>query len=125
MAEEGIVIQSGQPIIGMAYGKQSLMVPVGVNYARFLANTAMSAISAKSGATGDWLAGILISPTSTTVGQVFIQDGSSSANSALILGNGTLADLKPFYVPLGIRSTQGSWQMSTSAGVVALAVGAF
>jgi hypothetical protein len=126
MSEEFTVVQSGEPMLGMAYGKKGQMVPVGTNYINFLANNSLSPLAVSSGALGDWLAGILVTPSSTTVGQIWIQDGPSSAFSALVLSAGTLADIKPFYIPIGARSAQGSWRLSTSAGVAnVMALGAF
>jgi hypothetical protein len=127
MAEQGINMFAAQPISGIGQANaKTVFVPAGVNYINFLANNSLSPLSVSSGALGDWLAGVLVTPSSTTVGQIWIQDGPSSAFSALILSAGTLSDIKPFYIPIGARSVNGSWRLSTSAGVAnVMALGAF
>ncbi len=76
-----------------------------------------------TGAVGDFLAGLLIVPATTGAGTVAIKDGSNSAINVFVTG--TLADLKPHWIPLGIYSVQGAWQVTTGANVSVIAVGRF
>jgi hypothetical protein len=79
-----------------------------------------------TGATGDYLAGVLIVPGTTAAGAVSIKDGSGSAIS-IFAGGGTtaLTALIPFFVPLGIKSTSGAWKVTTGTNVTAIGVGNF
>lgn len=76
-----------------------------------------------TGAAGDLLAGLLIVPATTGAGTVAIKDGGGSAINVFVAG--TLADLKPHWIPLGIKSTAGAWKVTTGANVSVIAVGKF
>lgn len=76
-----------------------------------------------TGAAGDQLAGLLIVPATTGAGTVSIKDGSGSGINVFVTG--TLADLTPIWLPLGIRSTSGAWKVTTGANVSVIAVGSF
>jgi hypothetical protein len=77
------------------------------------------------GATGDYLAGVLIVPASTSPGAVTIKDGAGGAITIFAGGATSVSNLVPFYVPLGYVSTAGAWQITTGANVSALAHGNF
>lgn len=77
-----------------------------------------------TGGSGDYLAGVLIIPGTTGAGSVSIKDGSGSSIT-IFTGGGTLADLKPFMVPLGLFSTSGAWKLTTGADVTAIGIGKF
>jgi hypothetical protein len=79
-----------------------------------------------TGATGDYLAGVLVIPGTSAAGVVQIKDGSGSAIT-IFAGGGTtaLADLKPFMVPLGLYSTSGAWKVTTNTNVTAIGIGKF
>lgn len=76
-----------------------------------------------TGAVGDYLAGLLIVPATTGAGTVAIKDGSNTAINVFVTG--TLADLRPIWIPLGIYSVQGAWQVTTGTNVSVIAVGRF
>ena len=76
-----------------------------------------------TGAVNDLLAGLLIVPAATTAGTVAIQDGADTAINVFVTG--TLADLTPIWLPLGIRSRTGAWSVTTGASVSVIAVGSF
>jgi hypothetical protein len=79
-----------------------------------------------TGATGDYLAGVLIIPGTTAAGAVSVKDGAGSAISVFAGGGTTaLSALIPFFVPLGIKSRAGAWKITTGANVTAIAVGNF
>lgn len=81
-----------------------------------------------TGAAGDYLAGVLIVPGTTSPGAVTLKDGSSSPDVGITLftGGGTsVSNLVPFFVPLGIKSVVGSWRLTTGSNVTAIAVGNF
>jgi hypothetical protein len=79
-----------------------------------------------TGASGDYLAGVLIVPASAAAGAVSIKDGSGSSIT-IFEGGGTTAlpTLAPITVALGIYSTSGAWSITTGANVSAIGIGDF
>ena len=78
-----------------------------------------------TGATGDYLAGVLIVPATTSPGAVAIKDGAGSAITIFTGGASSVSNLVPFFVPLGIKSGAGAWQVTTGSNVSAIGVGNF
>lgn len=78
-----------------------------------------------TGATGDYLAAVLIIPATTSPGAVSIKDGSGSAITIFTGGASSVSNLVPFSVPLGIVSTGGAWKVTTGANVSAIGSGKF
>lgn len=78
-----------------------------------------------TGATGDYLAGVLIVPATTSPGAVSVKEGSGSAIVIFTGGPTSVSNLVPFFVPLGIKSTAGAWKLTTGSAVSAIGVGAF
>lgn len=79
-----------------------------------------------TGAVGDYLAGLLIVPATTAAGNISIIDGNGSNISVFVTG--TLADLTPIYLPLGIKcvnATTPGWKVTTGANVSVIAMGSF
>lgn len=93
-------------------------------YETVAASQTTQAIGA-TGATGDYLAGLLVIPATTSPGAVAIKDGSGTAITVFTGGSSSVSDLVPFFIPLGIKSTSGAWQVTTGANVSAIAVGNF
>lgn len=81
-----------------------------------------------TGASGDYLDGVLIIPGTSAAGIVQIKDGSNAAIT-IFQGGGTTAlpTLAPFYVPIGAISSGGAggWKVITNTNVTAIAVGNF
>ena len=78
------------------------------------------------GAKGDILERLIIVPETTGAGTVAIQDGDGTAINVFVAG--TLSDLHPLIIPLGIRcvnSTTPGWSITTGANVHVIAVGRF
>jgi len=77
-----------------------------------------------TGATGDYLAGVLIVPATTSPGNVIILD---NATSITIFAGGALSvvDLKSFFVPLRMTSVSGAWKITTGANVSVIGIGNF
>jgi hypothetical protein len=84
-------------------------------------NQAMGA----TGAVGDFLKGVLIIPTTTSPGNLQIKDGANSAITIFAGGATSVPNLIPLWVPLGVRSTNGAWQITTGANMSAIGVGNF
>lgn len=78
-----------------------------------------------TGATGDFLYSVLIIPATTSPGAVQIKDGSGSAITIFTGGATSVADLKPFSVPIGAKSLSGAWKLTTGANVSAIGFGDF
>lgn len=78
-----------------------------------------------TGAAGDYLAGVLIVPATTSAGQVQIKDGADAAITIFVGGTSSVTSLVPFMVPLGLVSISGAWQVTTGAAVSAIGVGNF
>jgi hypothetical protein len=78
-----------------------------------------------AGATGDFIAGVLIIPAVAAAGVVTLLDGSTSI--PLFVGGGTTAlpNLMPVYVPLNLFSVGGPWKITTGANVSCIASGSF
>lgn len=77
-----------------------------------------------SGAAGDVIAGILVVPATTSPGNVLLLDNATSI-TVFTGGASSVADLKPFWVPLGIKSASGPLKITTGANVSCIAVGDF
>lgn len=77
-----------------------------------------------TGAIGDLLAGVLIIPATTSPGAVSIEDGAT--NIPIFTGGASsVTNLVPFFVPLGIKSVAGGWEITTGANVAVIGVGNF
>lgn len=75
------------------------------------------------GKLGDVIERLIIVPATTGAGAVDIQDGAGTAFN--VFATGTLADLSPIVVNLGIRSRAGAWSVTTGANVSVIAIGRF
>lgn len=72
-----------------------------------------------TGAAGDYIAGILVTPSATTLGVVTLIDGAVSY--PLVIG-GTYT-MQPFYIPLGMTSQSGKWTITTGVGLSVVVLG--
>lgn len=77
-----------------------------------------------TGATGDYLIGLLVVPATTTPGAVTLLD-NATAISVFVGGASSVSNLVPFFIPLGARSVNGAWKVTTGANVSVIAVGNF
>lgn len=86
-----------------------------------------TAVLGQQGASGDYLASLLIVPATTAAGAVTITDGPGGTAITVFAGGATtaLTTLTPIPVPLGIVSTGGGWRVTTLGNVSAVAVGKF
>lgn len=78
-----------------------------------------------TGATGDYLSGLLIVPATTSPGAVSIKDGGGAAITVFAGGAGSVGFLVPFFVPVLSKSTAGAWSVTTGANVSVFATGNF
>jgi hypothetical protein len=90
-----------------------------------VAASASDQVLGASGATGDYLSGLLIVPATTSPGAVSIKDGAGSAITVFTGGASAVSNLVPFFVPVGAKSGAGAWKVTTGSNVSAIGVGDF
>lgn len=78
-----------------------------------------------TGASGDYLSGLLVIPATTSPGVVQIKDGSNSAVTVFTGGASSVSNLVPFFIPMGTYSVSGAWQVTTGANVSVRGIGNF
>ena len=111
--------------VGLAPSTSMLGHVGGTDYTG-VGSSATNTMLGATGAAGDYLGGIVIIPGTTAAGAVSVKDGALTAFT-IFAGGGTtaLTSLIPFFVPIGAKSTNGGWQVSTGANVTAVGVGDF
>lgn len=77
-----------------------------------------------SGATGDYIAGVLVIPATTSPGNVLLLDNATSI-TVFTGGATSVSNLVPFFIPLGIYSVSGAWKLTTGANVSCIGIGNF
>jgi hypothetical protein len=77
-----------------------------------------------AGALGDVIAGVLVTPLTTTPGVVTLLDNATSI-PLFVGGASSVSNLTPFFIPLGMKSVSGAWKLTTGANVSAIAIGNF
>jgi len=97
--------------------------PQGVEYETVAASQTGQALG-PAGAVGNYIAGVLVIPATTTPGVVTLLDGATSI-PLFVGGASSVSNLVPFYVPLGMVSVSGAWKLTTGANVSAIAMGSF
>ena len=96
----------------------------GQEYETVAASQTGQVLGAGSGATGDFIAGILVVPASTSPGAVTLIDNATSI-TVFAGGTNSVLTLHPFYIPLGIKSVSGKWSLTTGASVSCVIGGNF
>jgi hypothetical protein len=96
----------------------------GTEYETVAASATDQALGA-TGATGDYLSGVLVVPATTSPGAVSIKDGAGSAITIFTGGATSVSNLVPFFVPVGAKSGAGAWKVTTGSNVSAIGVGDF
>lgn len=85
-------------------------------------------IMGATGAVGDYLAGVLIVPATTSPGAVSIKDGNGSGITIFTGGASSVASLHSFYLPIGAKclaATTPGWKITTGSNVSAVGFGTF
>jgi len=77
-----------------------------------------------AGAIGDYLSGLLVTPATTSPGQVLILDNATSI-TVFTGGASSVSNLVPFFIPIGAKSVSGAWKVTTGANVSVIGVGNF
>lgn len=99
------------------------------DYASFPASTAHGLVGpAGHGYQGDVIGSIMVIPSSTSAGSVWLSDGFPNYptyGSMPIYTTGTLSDLKPFTIPVNMRSHNAGFYITTGASETVLINGRF
>lgn len=98
------------------------VVTAGSEYETVAASQTNQTIGA-TGAAGDLLELVVCIVSTAATSQVQIKDGSGTAIT--ILPNNVGGGIGTYVIPLGLRSVNGAWQITTAAGVAVLATGDF
>lgn len=77
-----------------------------------------------TGATGDYIAGVLVVPATTSPGNVLLLDNATSI-TIFTGGASSVSNLVPFFIPLGLISVSGAWKITTGANVSCIGIGNF
>src|SRR5262245_29702518 len=101
------------------------VVQAGFDY-ETVAASQTAAVLGTTGSTsgGDYLAGLLVVPATTSPGAISILDGATSI-TVFTGGATSVSSLVPFLIPLGIFSLGGPWKVTTGAAVSVIAIGEF
>ena len=78
-----------------------------------------------TGAIGDYLSHVIVSPATAGCGVVTIMDLTTEIAAFPGGGVTALTNLIPFIIPIGTTSQNGAWKITTGANVKCVAVGNF
>ncbi len=93
-------------------------------YQAVAAGQTAAVVKNAAGESGDYISRLLVIPATTSPGNVLLLDGASSI-TLFAGGASSVADLKPFEIPLEMSSKNGSWKITTGANVSVLCIGRF
>lgn len=94
---------------------------IGTDYETVAAGQTAQTIG-PTGSAGDYLSHVVLQPATTGAGTTTILDNTTVIYTYT---SGTLSDLSPKTVPIGAKSRNGPWKITTGANMAALAVGKF
>lgn len=129
-----VIAQAGSSVIGKVgvdqttFGTTNGVVSAAVNYQAVAASQTAATLQTSTGATGDYLSHCTIYPASTSPGAVTVFDSTNTAaNSAVLFAGGasSASNLVPFAVPVGAKSVNGAWKVTTGASVSVVCEGKF
>lgn len=110
-----VVIASDQAAVKVKNGQ--------AEYETVAASATAQALGA-TGGTGDYIAGVLVVPATTSPGAVTLLDNATSI-TIFTGGASSVSNLVPFYIPLGANSVSGAWKLTTGTNVSCIAFGDF
>lgn len=104
-------------------------IAAGNDYAAVAASTNAQALTradgGQGGAVGDYLSHLLIVPAAAGCGVVTLLDGGTTVWTFPGGGTTALPTLAPIPVPVGAKSVNGAWKITTGANVAVMAIGNF
>lgn len=77
-----------------------------------------------TGATSDYISGLLVIPATTSPGAIALLDNATSI-TVFTGGASSVSNLIPFFIPLGIKSVSGAWKVTTGTNVSVIGIGSF
>lgn len=110
--------------VTIASNQSAVAVKNGGSEYEKVAASATAQVLGATGGTGDYIAGILVTPETTTPGVITLLDNAVSI-PIFVGGASSVSNLVPFYVPLGLISVSGAWKITTGANVSAVGIGDF
>jgi len=110
-----VAIASNQSAVAVKNGQ--------AEYEAVAASATAQALGA-TGGTGDYIAGVLVVPATTSPGAVTLLDNATSI-TIFTGGASSVSNLVPFYIPLGANSVSGAWKLTTGTNVSCIAFGDF
>jgi hypothetical protein len=96
--------------------------PIGQQYETVAASQTAQVLGV-AGKIGDYLEGLVIVVATSATATVSIKDGGDTAIN--VFPNSPGGGVGSYYVPLGLRSRTGAWQITTGAGSSVIAIGKF
>jgi hypothetical protein len=93
-------------------------------YVTVAASQTATVLQSSTGATGDYISGILVIPATTSPGNVLLLDNATSI-TVFTGGATSVSNLVPFFIPVGGVSRSGAWKLTTGANVSCVAIGKF
>lgn len=108
---------------GVNIGEVSLKDISACEYETVAASQTAQVLGA-TGGTGDYLAGLLVIPATTSPGNVVILDNATSI-TVFTGGASSVSNLVPFFIPLGMISVSGAWKVTTGSNVSVIGIGNF
>lgn len=114
--------------MGSVYGLYSndgshKVTPRGVQYETVAASQTAQVLGT-TGHVGDYIAGILVIPATTSPGNVLLLDNATSI-TVFAGGASSVSNLVPFFIPLGMLSVSGAWKITTGSNVSCIGIGTF
>lgn len=109
---------------GLPSGEQ--FANVAASEYKTVAASQTGSILGSTGAVGDYLAGLLVIPASTSPGAITIKDGAGGTDITVFAGgSSSLSNLASFFIPINATALSTGWRVTTGANVSVLATGNF
>lgn len=100
------------------------LINIGAGEYETVAASQTAQVLGPTGATGDYISGILVVPATTSPGAIALLDGATSI-TVFTGGATSVSNLVPFFIPLGMISVSGAWKITTGASVSCIGIGNF
>jgi len=116
-----VVIASNQSAVPVS---NTPLTNMGAGEYETVAASQTAQVLGPTGGTGDFIAGVLVIPATTSPGNVLLLDNATSIT--IFTGGGTsVSNLVPFYIPLNMISVSGAWKLTTGSNVSCIGIGNF
>jgi hypothetical protein len=105
-------------------GSDAALINMGAGEYETVAASQTAQTLGATGAVGDYISGILVTPATTSPGSIALLDGATSI-TVFTGGAASVSNLVPFFIPLGMLSVSGAWKITTGASVSCIGIGNF